>query len=45
MFSIIPSDMVEVCFLDELPSIKVMAEEGKHEKAEDGARNQSYPRK
>ena len=44
MFQLIPSDMVEVCFLNELPSIKVVAQEGKHEKAEDGPRNQSYPR-
>ena len=35
--------MVEVCFLYELPSIKVMTQEGEHEKTEDGARNQSYP--
>ena len=43
MSQLLPSDMVEVCFLNELPSKKVMAEEGEHEKAEDGTRNQSYP--
>ena len=35
--------MVEVSFLNELPPINVMEQEGKHEKAEDGTRNQSYP--
>ena len=40
---IIPCDMVEVSFLNELPPINVMEQEGKHEKAEDCARNQSYP--
>lgn len=35
--------MVEVSFLNELPPINVMEQESKHEKAEDCARNQSYP--
>ena len=35
--------MVEISFLNELPTIKVVAEYCESNKAEDGARDQSYP--